>query len=156
MRYRFGTEAWKERKDTERHCLVGIKLDATKLVSDMICKELSTFNRLYWAHCITGKNPMIPTESERLCIIALDLKKSPTVYLRETHDWVRHCQLSWDRTGRKPNWICSENTAEWGTGDCEDTASPASTAKTMPLWLTRGITAMKEALLGKSTAQDMD
>ena len=84
MRYRFGTEAWKQRKDTERHCLVGIKLDCTKLVSDMICKELSTFNRLYWAHCITGKNSMILTESERLCIIALDLKKAPTLYLRET------------------------------------------------------------------------
>ena len=61
---------------------MGIKLDATKLCNDLICQELSTFNRLYWAHCITGKNTMVLTKSERLCIIALDLQKSPAAYVR--------------------------------------------------------------------------
>ena len=120
----------------------------------MICKERSTFNRPCWAHCITGKNTMVLTESERLCVIALDLKKSAAVCFRDARDWARHCQLSWDSTGTKPNWVCSENIAEWGTGTCENNASPASTAKIMPTWLVRGITAMKDTLLGRSTGNE--
>ena len=152
MRYRFGTDDWQARKDTERHCLVGIKLECTRLCNDVICKDLGLFNRLYWAHCITGKNALTLSETEKHCIIALDLKKSPAAFLRETCDWARHCQLSWDRTGAKPYSVNCENIAAWSTGHCDDTASPTSTAKMMPRWLLRSITAMKEALLGNSTA----
>jgi hypothetical protein len=152
MRYEFGTDDWKTRKETEAHCLVGFKLDCTRLCNDLICKELGLFNRLYWAHCLTGKNMLTLSDTEKHCITAFDLKKSPAAFLQETQHWVRHCQLSWDRTGNKPTWVNCENTAAWSTGLCDDTASPTSTAKMMPHWLMRGITAMKEALLGNSTA----
>ena len=155
MRAKFGTEDWKTRKDCEKHCLVGLKLDCTRLCNDLLCKELSTFNRLDWAHCLTGKNMLQLSASEKDCITVFDLKKNPTALLKETEHWVRHCQLSWDRTGNKPNWVNCENASAWSTGLFEDTASPTSTAKMMPHWLTRGITAMKNALLGSSTA-DMD
>jgi hypothetical protein len=93
------------------------------------------------------------SETEKNCITVFDLKKNPTALLKETHHWVRHCQLSWDRTGNKPNWVNCENTAAWSTGLVDDTeSSPASTAKMMPHWLMRSITAMKEQLFGNSTA----
>ena len=92
------------------------------------------------------------SDTEKHCITAFDLKKSPTAFLQETQHWVRHCQLSWDRTGAKPNWVNCETTAAWSTGHCDDTASPTSTAKMMPHLLLRSITAMKEALLGNNTA----
>ena len=130
--------------------MVGFKLDCCKLVNAFISKELSTFNRLHWSHSLTGKNTLYLSESERHCITAFELDKTPTVYLEKTSNWVRHCQLSWDRTGNKPNWVCSENTADWSTGMFDDTASPTSTAKMMPNWLSRSITAMKEALIGKT------
>jgi hypothetical protein len=152
MRYQFGTEDWKTRKETERHCLVGFKLDCARLCNDLICKELGLFNRLYWSHCLTGKNMLTLSDTEKHCITAFDLKKKPTAFLQETQHWVRHCQLSWDRTGNKPNWVNCENAAAWSTGLVDDTASPTSTAKMMPHWLMRGITAMKEALIGNSTA----
>jgi hypothetical protein len=150
MRHHFGTESWKQRKDSEKHCLVGFKLDCCNLVNAFISKELCTFNRLHWSHSLTGKNTLHLSESEKHCITAFELDKTPTVYLQKTSNWVRHCQLSWDRTGTKPNWVCSDNTADWGTGNVDDTASPTSTAKMMPHWLTRSITAMKEALIGRN------
>ena len=106
---------------------------------------------------MTGKNMLTVSETEKHCIIAFDLKKKPTAFLQGTQHWVRHCQLSWDRTGNKPNWVNCENTAAWSTGLCDDTASsPTSTAKMMPHWLMRGITAMKEALTGNSSTASMD
>jgi hypothetical protein len=45
MRYRFGTEDWQARKDTEKHFLVGLKLDCTRLCNDLLCKELGVFNK---------------------------------------------------------------------------------------------------------------
>ena len=96
------------------------------------------------------------SDTEKHCITAFDLQKSPTAFLQETQHWVRHCQLSWDRTGDKPNWVKCENAAAWSTGLCDDTAFPTSTAKMMPHWLLRSINAVKETLLGKSIAQDMD
>jgi hypothetical protein len=156
MRAKFGTADWQTRKDCEKHCVVGFKLDCTRLCNDLICKELGVFNRLYWAHCLTGKNMLQLSETERKTVVALDIKQNPTAMLKDTAHWVRHCQLSWDRTGNKPNWVNQENTASWFTGLIEDTdSSPASTAKMMPNWLSRGITAMKEAVLGRST-EDMD
>ena len=79
-----------------------------------------------------------------------------TALLKETEHWVRHCQLSWDRTGNKPNWVNCENTAAWSNGLLDDTVSPTSTAKMMPNWLMRGINTMKEALLGTSSTASMD
>ena len=139
-------------KDTERRCLVGFKLDCTRLCNDLLCKELGLFNRLYWAHCLIGKNLLILSDTEKHYITAFDLKKSPTTFLQETQHWVRHCQLSWDRIGAKPNWGNYENTIEWSTGHYDDIASPASIAKMMPHWLLRSINAMQETLLGKSIA----
>jgi hypothetical protein len=153
MRYRFGTEDWQARKDTEKHFLVGLKLDCTRLCNDLLRKELGVFNRLYWSHCLTGKNELTLSDTEKHCITAFDLNKSPAAFLQETQHWVRHCQLSWDRTGAKPDWVNCENTAAWSASVNDDTAcSPTSTAKMMPHWLLRSITAMKEALLGNGTA----
>ena len=127
MRAKFGTADWQTRKDCEKHCLVGFKLDCTRLCNDLICKELGVFNGLYWAHCLTGKNMLQLSETERKTIVALYIKQNPTAMLKETAHWVRHCQLSWDRTGNKPNWVNQENLHP-GPLACLRTLSPAPQA----------------------------
>jgi hypothetical protein len=151
MRALQGTNAWAERKNCEKHCLIGVRLDCTKLVNDFICKETGTFNRLHWSHSITGKSELRLTPSERDCIIAFELKKNPTAYMADTKHWVRHCQLSWDTTGSKPGWAYCVDKDSWSTAeDLKATeTSPASTAKLMPDWLSRSITAVKNALMGR-------
>ena len=148
MRFNFGTDVWKFRKDTEKHFLVGLKLDCTRLCNDLLCKELSTFNRLHWAHCLTGRNMLQLSTSDKNCITAFELTKTPTAYLKETEQWVRHCQLSWDRTGSKPNWVNCENITEWSTTLPEDNTSPTDEAKSKPNWLTHSALALKVALFG--------
>ena len=113
MRTKFGSLSWQSRKNSQKHYLIGWKLNATILANSFICKELKTFNRLHWAHSVTGTNTLKLTDEELDTLTAFELKRTPDQYLAETSDWARHCQLSWDKTGKKPNWVNSDNCQEW-------------------------------------------
>ena len=107
---------------------------------------------MFWACGITGKTELQQTIDEMDCITALDFTRCPKIYLEKTNHWVRHCQLSWDRTGPKPNWVNEENMKAWtNTGNKLTAGPPTGNERNMPNWLVRTSAAIK-ALLGGTIA----